>query len=116
MYQVQQITNDTLQTQTLVLPDGTLISLTMYYRPMQYGWWINEIDYKTFTLQGLRIVVSPNLLHQYKNQIPFGLACVTSLQREPTQQDDFSSGAFSLYVLSADEIEEYAQYLQSGPA
>lgn len=117
MYQIKQITSDSLQQQTLVLPDGTQIGLTMYYRPLQYGWFINEITFgSTFTLQGLRITVSPNMLHQFRNQIPFGLACVTATKREPTQITDFSSGAFQLYVLSAAEVAEYASYLQGGAA
>jgi hypothetical protein len=114
MYLIQQITSDPLQKQTLILPDGTSLSLTINFVPMQYGWFITSLVYGSFVLNGLRITNSPNMLHQFKNQIPFGLACFSSENREPTQQQDFSSGASNLYILSAAEVAQYAGLLQSG--
>lgn len=111
MYLVQQITSDPFQKQTLILPDGTSLGLTLYFRPMQFGWFINQLTYMNFTLNGVRITVSPNILNQFRNQIPFGLACYSTQNREPTQQKDFSSGAALLYVLSQEEIIEYGNIL-----
>lgn len=111
MFQINQITDDSLQNQNLVLPDGTVISLTIYFVPMQYGWFITELTYGTFTLNGLRICNSPNMLHQFKNQIPFGLACFSTASREPSLQQDFSSGASQLFVLTAAEVAQYSEFL-----
>lgn len=113
-YLIQQITNDTTQTQNLILPDGTTLSISMYFVPMQYGWFITNLSVGSFILNGLRITNSPNMLYQFKNQITFGLACVSSSQREPSQQDDFSSGASSLYILTSDEVELYSEFLSNG--
>lgn len=113
MYQVQQITQDSLQQQTLVLPDGTAIGLTMRYVPLQYGWFANITYGSSFVLNGLRITNSPNMLHQFRNQIPFGLACVSSGPREPTQLQDFYSGFSILYVLNSSEVEQYTEYLST---
>lgn len=55
------------------------------------------------------------MLNQFRNQIPFGLGCFTTLLREPTQQQDFSSGSFNLYILSQTEVTEYANLLTLGP-
>lgn len=112
MFLVQQITQDPLQQQTLVLSDGTSLTLTIYFRPMQYGWFINELTYKNFVVHGIRITNSPNILYQFQNQIPFGLGCFSSANREPTQQQDFSSGASKLYLLSAEECVQYAEFLK----
>ncbi len=112
MYLVQQITTDSLQQQTLVLPDGSGVLLQLYFRPLQEGWFINELTWGTFTLKGLRITNSPNMLHQFKNQLPFGLACFSSANREPTLQEDFVSGASKLYLLTEDEVAEYAEFLE----
>lgn len=114
MLQIQQLTSNALQSQTLVLPDGSTILLTLYYRPLQYGWFINELTHLDFTVKGVRVCNSPNLLHQFRNQIPFGLCCVTTGQREPTQQQDFSSGAANLYLLTADEVQAYTEFLAGG--
>jgi hypothetical protein len=114
MFLIQQITTDPAQKQTLILPDGTSLSLTIQFVPMQYGWFITSLVYQSFTLNGLRITNSPNMLHQFRNQIPFGLACFSNNNREPSQQQDFSSGASQLYILSAEEVAQYTELLQSG--
>lgn len=114
MFLIQQVSDDSLQDFSLILPDGSELTLEIYFRPLQYGWFINQLTYGSFELQGVRITVSPNMLHQFKNQIPFGLACYSSGNREPSQQQDFSIGAAQLYILTADEVAEYAEALSSG--
>lgn len=111
MYSIQQITTDPRQKMTLVLPDGSSIQLMLYFVPMQYGWFIPELIYNGFTLKGLRITNSPNMLHQFRNQIPFGLACFSDADREPSQQQDFISGASKLYILTQAEVQEYTEFL-----
>lgn len=111
MFQVQNISGDAKQKQTLVLPDGTTISFTISYVPLQLGWFILNLTYRGFVLNGLRITNSPNMLYQFRNQIPFGLACFSPSQREPYLQEDFVSGASLLYVLTEEEVNEYAEYL-----
>lgn len=114
MFLIQRITANPLQTQTLTLEDGTSFSITLYLRPIQKGWFINELIYGDFTLKGMRIVNSPNMLNQFRNQIPFGLGCFSTGNREPGLQQDFVSGASKLYVLSAAEVEEFQEYLERG--
>lgn len=111
MFLVQQITASPLQTMTLILADGSKLGLTLYYRPMQLGWYLEQVTWGTFTAGCLRIVNSPNLLHQFCNQLPFGLACYTTGNREPTQQQDFLSGAAKLYVISQAEVTQFTEYL-----
>ncbi len=112
---IQQITSDTLQKQTLILDDGTSFNLTIEFKPMQFGWFIRELSYGDFLLQGMRICVSPDILYQFKNQLPFGLACFSKDSREPTLQDDFSSGNAKLYILGQSEVTQLSEYF-SGQA
>lgn len=113
MYQVQNVTDDARQKHNLALPDGNVIQLQFHYAPMQFGWFIDSIIYGggAFTLNGLRICNSPNLLHQFRNQIPFGLGVTTIGGREPTQQQDFSSQAARLFILTPEEVEAFYDYL-----
>lgn len=111
MYQIQNLTNNARQKQTLQLPDGTFIVLSIYFVPMQQGWFITELVYGTFVLNGIRITNSPNILHQFRNQIPFGLACFSTNEREPSLADDFASEASKLFVLTEAECEQYTEYL-----
>lgn len=113
--QLISVTNDPYQQQNVVLPDGTLFLLQLYFRPLQYGWFINEISWgDDFKIYGLRITNSPDMLYQWRNKIPFGLACYSTALREPSQLDDFASEASKLYLLSADEVEAYKEFLTSG--
>lgn len=111
---ITNITSYPLQNQTVPLPDGSVFNFTIYYVPLQIGWFITNLTYKTFILNGMRICNNPNMLYQWQNQLPFGLACFTQSNREPTQQQDFSSGASGLYLLSQQECEDYRNYLRTG--
>ena len=113
MFLIQQITNSSLQTQTLILPNGNQTTLQFQFVPMQYGWFFN-LTYNSFILNGVRIVNNPNILLPFQNQIPFGLACYSTNNREPTQQQDFSSGASQLYILDQSEVQQYYKFLQTG--
>ena len=106
MLQVQNWTTDTDQTQAVILPDGSRITLEIYFRAQQQGWFIKKLVWNSFEVDGLRITNNPNMLLQWKNLIPFGLACFTTDGREPSLQQDFSSGASILYVLTSDEIAQ----------
>ena len=114
MLKIQQVTNAPLQKQTLILPDGSSLGLITYFRPLQLGWFIRQLTYGTFVLNEIRITNSPNMLHQFRNQLPFGLACFSTQNREPTQQNDFLSGASILYILTSTEVAQYADILLNG--
>lgn len=114
MLRIQQITRAPLQRQTLVLPNGSNLVLTLYFRPLQLGWFINELTYGNFVLRGVRITNSPNILNQFKNIIPFGLGCFSTANREPSLQEDFASGTSKLYILTQTEVNEYSEFLSFG--
>lgn len=114
MYTIRQVTSAARQKQNIVLADGSTIGLTISFRSLQLGWFIDELVYQSFTLRGVRISNSPNMLHQFRYQIPFGLACYSVANREPMQAEDFSSGASRLYVTDAAEVEAFAEYLRGG--
>lgn len=114
MYPIQQITTDALQNTILVLPNSETCSLTINYMDRQIGWFIINLTYNNFQLNGIRIVNSPNLLNQFSNQIPFGLACYTNGNREPTFQQDFSAGNSTLYLLDATEVQEVLDFYANG--
>ncbi len=111
MAPIQTITSSPSQSMTIVLPDGSSFAMTITFVPLQSGWFITSLTYKSFTLQGFRISNSPNMLQQYRNQIPFGLACYSTADREPSLQYDFSSGNSVIYLMSAAEVTQYEDYL-----
>jgi len=112
MLRITSLTNDPYQKHTLFLPNGNVFTMYLYFRPMQFGWFIPELTYEDFVLRGTRVTNSPNILFQFMNQLPFGLACYSKENREPTLQDDFTSGASSLYVLTEEECQEYLEFIR----
>jgi len=108
---INQVSSETRQKQTVPLADGTTFEISIYFVPMQYGWYIQKLTYLDFTVESLRITNSPNMLHQFRNLIPFGIACLSKEEREPTQQLDFESGNSTLYLLSQQETKDYEDYL-----
>jgi hypothetical protein len=114
MYIVESISADSKQKQSLLLANGTTLEVEMEYRPLQSGWFFRKITYGDFVIENMRICTSPNMLHQYKNQIPFGIAVTTTGRGEPTQQQDFQSGRSVMYILTEEETAEYTAYLNGG--
>ena len=112
MLRITSLTDDPLQKQTIFLPNGESVEFILNFKPMQLGWFINEMTYNEFVLKGMRITNSPNMLHQFINKIPFGLGCFSKEDREPTLQEDFTSGNSSLYILTQEETEEFRDYLR----
>jgi hypothetical protein len=109
-YQIAGITSDAFQTQDLVLFDGSTLTLTMRYVPMQYGWFMT-LTYGSFVINNFRLFTGGNLLRQYLEQIPFGLACFTNDLGEPTQQQDLSSGYATLFILDGDSVDAYEAFI-----
>lgn len=108
---LNQVTNASNQKQNILLPDGTQIELKIQFKPMQFGWFITSLTWQNVVIEGMRLCVNPNILRQFKNQIPFGIACFSQASREPMFQDDFSSRVANLYLLSEEEVQEYEDYL-----
>lgn len=112
MFLIQRVTSNAYQKQNLILEDGSVVSITLYFRPMQKMWSFTNIIYQDFTLTELKISNSPNMLNQWANQLPFGIACFSDGNREPQLIDDFSSGASKLYILNQEEVAAYTEFLR----
>jgi hypothetical protein len=113
MFQIENLTDNALQVQTLILEDGTSILMTLYFSQVAQGWFIQNLTYGTFILSGFKVVNSPNLLYQWQNILPFGLACfsINNNAIDPSFVGDFLSGNSSLYILTQAECQQYAEFL-----
>lgn len=110
MLPIQAISTEAKQRMELVLGDGTIVELEIEYKPQQYGWFITSLTYGEVVLKGLRIVTSPNMLYQWRNVLPFGLACFVTGYREPTQLEDFEQNAAQLFLLTQEEMAVLDDY------
>lgn len=101
--QLTNLSNFADQTLVLQLPDGTTANLELIYQGASERWLMN-ISYASFTRNGLNICCYPNMLRQYKEILPFGLAFVTVDQTDPVDINDFSTGRVLVYLLDQSDI------------
>lgn len=111
MYRIQNFTADAKQRMNVQLPDGTTFLIRLSYSDTQHGWYIVELTYGTFTLNGIRLVNAQNLLRQWRTQLPFGLFVTTPNSREALLVSDLASGSTNIYVLTAAEVAAYESYI-----
>lgn len=110
---VTGITSQPKQTIFFVLSDGSQVSVYLEYRPQQLGWFAN-FSWQTWTLNGLRLVASPNILRQWGEIIPFGFSIQTQEFVEPVNQTDFSQEIAILYLLDADDVASTNETIYEG--
>lgn len=103
---IDNLSNDANQLVTLVLQDGTTVSMDLQYMPTIQRWAVG-FTYGAFEVQGMNLCIHPNLLRGWRNIIPFGIACFTIDGADPLYIDDFSSGRASLYILNQQEVESF---------
>jgi len=100
--QIVTFTADPNQSISIVLADGTVVSMTLNYFAGQEGWFYS-LNYNNgaFIANNRRLVTSPNMLSQFKNLIEFGLSVVTTDDYEPIFLTDFVTGRASFYILES---------------
>jgi hypothetical protein len=104
MQRIDTLTDAADQVVTLALPDKSLLTLELIYRP-RIKRWTFDLAHPLLVLNGLNLCVSLNLLRAWRNLIPFGLGCATNDGGDVCFIDDFATGRASLYGLSADEVK-----------
>jgi len=113
--EITGITENPNQSFTVALPDGTKLLVTMQYFDQNNGWFFTSLNWNNgqWIEEGRRVVSHLNMLRGYRNIINFGLSCITVGNREPTQIQDFASGASVLSILLPSEVQEVETFLQS---
>ena len=103
MKQIDGLTSQPKQQFTIPLTDGSRVSAFMEYRNQQTGWFL-DLTWQDWTLNGLRVFASPNMLRQWQDVIPFGLAVLTTGNEEPLNSTDFADGTATMILLEGIDI------------
>ena len=77
---------------------------SLYFKPRQFTWFY-DLKFANFEVLGERLAVSPNLLRQFKNRIPFGVAIFGPELVDPYSVDAFLKG-WKFYILTQTEVSE----------
>lgn len=113
MTTVTGLTSQSTQSSFLTLDDGALVAIYMTYCPQQRGWFAN-ISWSDWSITGMRLCAAPNILRQWKDRIPFGLALLTTDDSEPMSQDAFSSDFARLILLNSADVASVDALAYSG--
>ena len=103
MKQITEIGQEASQKLTLIGENGERITLNLSYKPSQQSWYFG-IEYLSFSLHGMKLVNSPNILRQYANLVPFGISCLLVDKTDPYFIDDFTSGRAVINLLNESEV------------
>lgn len=109
MIWINEVTSDPKQRHLITVEGYDNASLTLEFCSSQYCWFFS-IVWGDFAVYGKRLVMSPNLLHQWQHLIPFGLSVMTSNRLDPLTLDAFAKGVAKLYVLNAADVVEIEDY------
>lgn len=110
MKKIQGISTDPKQSFTIILPTGDTCDLTLEYKPLQIGWFMG-VSYKSFMVRVVRVTTNENILSQFANILPFGIACFTTSGEEPFFQEDFNAGNAALCILDQTDLEAVDAYI-----
>lgn len=103
------ITDAPVQTFGLILADGSRAICTLRFRDQQTGWFL-DVSYGTIEINGMRLVSTPNILRQFREVLPFGLAFAMPAGADPVDIEAFSTGTFLLLEGTEMEASEPAVF------
>ena len=78
------------------------VEIYLEFKPQQYSWFFN-LTWGTFKLFGERVAVSPNLLRQFKDLLPFGIMIEGENALDPFEIDSWINKN-NFYFLTSDEV------------
>ncbi|MCL2520584.1 MAG: hypothetical protein FWE37_06240 [Spirochaetaceae bacterium] len=108
MRRLLNLTDDLYQNHNLIA-GGNNVSFTLTYSLSQREWYYS-LEGGDFALHQQRLVVSPNILHRYRNKVSFGLMVTSTDNGDPLLSNDFKEGRIAIYLLSASESRLSEQY------
>lgn len=109
---IDKLTDDAAQQYTLISETGQSIQFFLRYIPTQQRWIFN-LSYQGKILNGIALTASPNILRNFRNVLPFGLAVTSTDALDPLYLDDFASKRIKLYLLTSDEVETVEEVIFS---
>lgn len=101
---INKLNSDPIQRAYITGNPGQRIIMDIRFMP-RMSLWVADFTLDDFSLKGITLLTSPNVLRSYKNIIPFGIACLTDDAEDPRNLNDFESGYASLYLLTQEEVE-----------
>lgn len=103
MQQIDNLSDDADQLLTMTLTDVSDVQLEFIYLPAIQRWSMN-LSHPNLTLHGFNLGVGPNVLRQWRELIPFGMAILSTDGLDPVDISDFANGRITVNILTPDEV------------
>ncbi|NCX94761.1 MAG: hypothetical protein EBX40_08805 [Gammaproteobacteria bacterium] len=104
--QIDGLTNDPKQEFFAVIDGYDSAKINLEWKPNQYGWFM-AVTWGTFEASSIRLAYNLNILHQFKNQLPFGIAITSNNQLDPITENAWTTNS-QFIVLNAADVETIA--------
>lgn len=111
MQRITTIDGDAFQEVSYILDSGVKATLTLRFLPTQRRWLLDVSDENGFTVKGLYVCCSPNILDKWHNVIKYGISVNTDDMVDPYRQEDFQSGYAFLCMLDEEEKNSVTRFL-----
>jgi hypothetical protein len=113
MQQIISITSDAWQTFQAQVTQNESASITLKYAPSQYSWYMDIVS-NSLTVYGMKVVLHPNILRQWRNNIEWGIAFTALGDLEPCSIDDFANQRVNMYLLDSSEVQQIETEIYGG--
>lgn len=113
MQQITGFTEDSKQNLLFYLESDKIIEFYFEYRDNVNSWFYT-IKYNNFIVRNRKLVNSPNIIRQYKNILPFGIAVISNDKLEPLFQNDLIRERIQIFILDQNEVKEIETEYFSG--
>jgi hypothetical protein len=103
MLLINSITDDPMQQFVLDGIPGVSVGILLRYMP-RIQIWNMDVAWNNFTADGVPLLCGPNILRQWRNIIPFGIAITNNYFLDPYSLTDFSGGNSQFYLLDSTDV------------
>ena len=105
MRKITEINSSAKQRLTIVGENNEQIPFKLFFNPTQRTWFF-DIEFEGLVIKGRRLSTAPNILHQWRNKLPFGIMCIRDDGLDPFLVDDFQTGKAVLFLLNGVEKQQ----------
>jgi hypothetical protein len=102
------ITDDTIQTFTLIVGDETAVITLRFYPMIQM--WMFDLTFRDINIKGIKISLGVLHMNSYNFPFDFIAADTSGNGLSPFDVNDFESGRIQFFRLTAEEIEDFRGY------
>jgi len=114
MNQITTLTDDADQRMFYTLADGSAVQMEFVYRPAIQRWSVS-LSYGSLSLSGYLLCAGPNVLRQWRNLVPFGMAVASLDGQDPVAIDDFTTGRVQVFMIEGQEVEDVESQVIGAP-